>query len=168
MSLFPEIMMNLQIVSAVPKLHFSANSYLSDENHSAVTKVLAGSGCYVSSGIFSTTVKQEQPGSLNTDNSLCPAATPASSALPQLLLRGLGTRTGVTVTLWAAGAPPGEETETKCNDKKINRDKIKGDVELELEGLVEGPRWKLGRVWLGQDRLGNLYGKSSSPASYQI
>lgn len=61
---------------------------------------------------------------------------------------------GVTVTLWAAGASPGEETQTKCSDRMINRDKIKGDTELELEGSVDGPRWKLGRVWLGQDRLG--------------
>lgn len=86
----------------------------------------------------------------------------------QLLLRGLGTRMGVTVTLWAAGASPGEETQTKCSDRTINRDKIKGDTELELEGSVDGPRWKLGRVWLGQDRLGKLNGKSSTPASYQI
>lgn len=75
-TLLPEMMMNLQIVSAVPKLHFSAHSYLSDENHSAVTRALAGSGCSISNAFFLSSwagASWELHG-----GSLCPAAAARS------------------------------------------------------------------------------------------
>lgn len=143
-------MMNLQIVSAVPKLHFSANSYLSDENHSAVTKALASSGCYISNGIFPQRLSRS---SLGVEIWIIPSILLQLVQL-QLLLGScvllcckLGMCVGMTA---AAGASLWEGTKAKCSvwdSQEIQS--VTGDG-----GAGEGPMWMLRRVWLGQDRLG--------------
>lgn len=113
---FPEIVMNLQIVSAVPKLHFSANSYLSDENHSAVTKALASSGCYSSNGIFPQRLSRR---GLGVKIRLIPSILlqlgqfqllPSSCALRRCRSRTLWVVTGCQQVPRAAGASLQEET----------------------------------------------------------
>lgn len=171
---FPEIVMNLQIVSAVPKLHFSANSYLSDENHSAVTKALASSGCYSSNGIFPQRLSRR---GLGVKIRLIPSILlqlgqfqllPGSCALWRFgLLRDASKCHGLLEHLFRR-----KRTQTEpCGIKSEG-----GTNSLEMEGLVEDPRWKLGRIHLGQDRLGKCgriaTGRAASrqllSASYQI